>query len=306
MTDQLSKYLFEDKSVRAEAVSLHDTWLQVQKAHAYPPAVSRLLGELVAASTLLSANLKYDGTLILQLQGDGDVLLIVVECRSDLSLRATVKLREGAHIPEDASFQSLLNPGGSGRFSIILDPTHRRPGQAPYQGVVPLKGNSVAEALEHYMATSEQLQTRLWLQADADRAVGLLLQRLPRDGGKVQLEDADETWNRAVHLASTLTADEMLTVDTQTLIHRLYWDETLIAFEPLQVRFHCPCSRDRVANMLRMLGREEVKDIVAEQGQVEVTCDYCSSVYVFDAVDCAELFATSTPPSAGHQSSSRH
>ncbi len=306
MTDQLHKYLFENKTVRAETVDLQETWLHVQRSHPYPPAVSRLLGELVAASVLLSANLKYDGTLLLQLQGDGDVLLIVVECRSDLRLRATVKLREGAQLAPDAGFQELLNPGGKGRFSVILDPAHRKPGQAPYQGVVPLQGDSVAAALEHYMETSEQLHTRLWLQASSDRAVGLLLQRLPQTGGAAPRQETDETWNRAVRLANTLTPNELLTVSTDTLIHRLYWEETLIAFDPKPVRFHCPCTRDRVGHMLRTLGRSEVDDIIAEQGQVEVKCDYCGETYVFDAVDCAELFATDTPPSAGHQSPSTH
>lgn len=308
MSDQLTKYLFADNTVRAQTINLQQTWLDVHRTHDYPPAVTRLLGELVAASALLSANLKFDGTLLLQLQGDGDIVLVVVECRSDLSLRATVKIREGAVIPADATLQALLNPGGNGRFTVVLDPAHRAAGQQPYQGVVPLVGDTVAAALEHYMATSEQLQTRLWLQADDQKAAGLLLQRLPHEGGRATTvtENPDETWERAVQLATTLRANELLEIDSQTLIHRLYWEETLTVFEPEFVRFHCPCSRDKVADVLRLLGKDEVESIVAEQGQVDVKCDYCGQGYVFDPVDCAEVFASDTPPSAGHQSSSTH
>src|SRR5690606_35003057 len=163
MSDQLRKYLFADKTVRAQTVFLREAWEAIQANHHYPPAISQLLGELVAASVLMSGNLKFDGSLVFQLQGDGDVRLIVVECRANLELRATVKLREGADLPTESGLQALLNPGGTGRFAVILDPLRKLPGQQPYQGIVPLVGDTVASALEHYMAHSEQLQTRIWL-----------------------------------------------------------------------------------------------------------------------------------------------
>ena len=169
MTDQLKKYLLEDRSVRVQAVRLTDTWKAVQANHDYPPAITHLLGELVAASTLLAANIKFDGSLVLQIQGDGPIALLVVECRSDLSLRATVKVREGHEVPAAGDMQSLLNPGGNGRFIVVLDPKHKVPGQQAYQGIVPLEGETVAEALQHYMKASEQLDTRLWLAACPDR-----------------------------------------------------------------------------------------------------------------------------------------
>src|SRR5690606_15241724 len=161
MSDQLTKYLFADRTVRAQTIQLESAWQAVQAGHDYPPVITALLGELVCASALLSANLKFDGALVLQLQGDGDVRLIVVECRANLDLRATVKLREGAVLPDDGTLQTLLNPHGNGRFTVVLDPPRKQPGHQPYQGVVPLVGDTVAQALEHYMMTSEQLQTRL-------------------------------------------------------------------------------------------------------------------------------------------------
>lgn len=300
MTDQLKKYLLEDRSVRVQAVRLTDTWKAVQANHDYPPAITHLLGELVAASTLLAANIKFDGSLVLQIQGDGPIALLVVECRSDLSLRATVKVREGHDLPAEGNMQSLLNPNGNGRFIVVLDPQRKVPGQQAYQGIVPLEGDTVAEALQHYMKASEQLDTRFWLAADAEHAAGMLIQRLPYHGGTdaplLTEQAAAETWDRTVALATTLKQDELLATEIDTLIHRLYWEETLVAFDPQPVRWHCPCTRERVASMLRSLGEVEVNDILAERGQVDVSCDFCGKPYSFDAVDCATLFSPNAPP----------
>jgi len=298
MTDQLKKYLTEDRSVRIQAVRLDATWKAVQANHDYPPAITHLLGELVAASTLLAANIKFDGSLVLQIQGDGPIALLVVDCRSDLSLRATVKMREGHEVPTTGDMQSLLNPGGNGRFIVVLDPQRKLPGQQAYQGIVPLEGNTVAEALQHYMKASEQLDTRLWLSANADHAAGMLVQRLPHHGGgetdrALTEQVAAETWDRINALAGTLKRDEILATDIDTLIHRLFWEETLIAFDPQPVSWHCPCTRERVANMLRSLGEAEVDSILEERGQVDVACDFCGKPYKFDTVDCAALFSAS-------------
>ncbi len=302
MTDQLKKYLTEDRSVRIQAVRLDATWKAVQANHDYPPAITHLLGELVAASTLLAANIKFDGSLVLQIQGDGPIALLVVECRNDLSLRATVKMREGHDVPTDGNMQSLLNPGGNGRFIVVLDPQRKLPGQQAYQGIVPLQGDTVAEALQHYMKASEQLDTRLWLAADADHAAGMLIQRLPFHGGAdapvLTEQGAAETWDRTCALSGTLQRDELLATDIDTLIHRLYWEETLVAFDPLSLRWHCPCTRERVASMLRTLGQEEIDSIIAERGQVDVSCDFCGKPYKFDAVDCATLFSSNAAPAA--------
>jgi molecular chaperone Hsp33 len=312
LSDQLKKYLFEGGAVRAEVVTIRDTWQQIQARHDYPPAIQKLLGELVAASALLAANVKFNGTVVMQLQGDGPVGLIVVECHADLGMRATVKIREGHDVPADGDLQSLLNPGGHGRFSVLLDPQDRLPGQQPYQGIVALVGNSVAEALEHYMASSEQLQTRLWLATDAQCAAGLLLQQLPDHGGVTDEKTGDvpglppdDTWNRAQTLAETIKPEELLTTAPDTIIRRLYWQETLRAFEPQAVSYRCTCSREKVASVLLRLGKAEVDDILEEQGRVQINCDYCVKSFDFDPVDCAELFANDSS-TLRHQSESKH
>jgi len=292
MTDQLKKYLFQDHSARVQAVRLAQSW-QTGLAHqSHPPCVRRLLGELVSAAVLLASNIKFEGSLVLQLQGDGPVSLVVVECTADLSIRATATLREGHDLPADGTLQTLLNTQGKGRFIVILDPSRKSADMQPYQGVVPLEGDTVAQVLEQYMRDSEQLDTRLWLGADASHSAGLLLQRLPDQGGAPSggALAASDTWERAQALAGTLTPDELLDLDTDTLVHRLFWEETLVAFEPRGVRWWCPCTRERVANMLRMLGRGEVEDILAERAHIDVSCNFCGKPYRFDAIDCAQLF----------------
>lgn len=291
MADALHKLLFEGAAIRAQAISLTTVWQEVKTRGSYPPAVEKLLGELLAAGVLLAANLKFDGSLLLQMRGHGPIRLAVVECRSDLSVRATIKLDEEAVIPDDASVQTLLNRDGQGRFIVVLDPQDRRPGQAPYQGIVPLIGDSVAQALEHYMASSEQLETRLYLACDADHAAGVLLQKIPQEGGTGALSDPD-AWNRATQLAATLKQEELLGVDAPTVLRRLFWEETVRVFDPLPVSFRCTCSRHKVANMLLSLGQDEAQSVLEEQGKVQVRCDYCGKEYTFDAVEVAQLFAT--------------
>lgn len=294
MTDQLKKFLLPDHSTRVQAVRLTDSWQTGLSHQSLPECVQILLGELVAAATLLAANLKFNGSLVLQLQGDGPVALLVVECTAELNIRATATLREGQTIPADGTLQTLLNQHGEGRFTVVLDPNRDETKMQPYQGIVPLEGNSVARVLELYMRSSEQLDTRLWLAADATRCAGLLLQRLPEQGGSHPVPDGkrspDETWEEMSHLFQTVEKPELLEASTDTLIHRLLWNEDLITFDPLNVNWHCPCTAQRVANMLRMLGQEEIMAILDEQGSVSVSCNFCGMPYEFDAVDCASLF----------------
>ena len=299
--DTLQKFIFDNAAVRGEFVELSDTWREVQARHSYPPAVKTVLGEMLAAAALLSANLKFNGSIIMQIHGDGPVKLMVVECDSDLRLRATAKLAEGAHVTDDATLTSLLNQSGKGRFVITLDPNDKMPGQQPYQGIVPLDGEDMATVIENYMLRSEQLDTRLWIAADGNVSRGLLLQKLPRHSGKddqtkqATEQEELETWNRAVMLASTLKRDELLSADIQTLMNRLFWEETIRVFDPAHPRFHCSCTREKVGNMLKMLGTEEVEAALDDLGALEINCDFCGKHYAFDKVDCAQLFATDTP-----------
>lgn len=283
--------MFENSLVRGELIEISDAWQQVQARRSYPPAVSAMLGEMMAAAALLSANLKFDGTIIMQIHGDGPVPLLVVECDAALRLRATAKLSDGAQIAEQAGLQELVNAHGEGRFAITLDPADKKPGQQAYQGIVALEGESVATVIENYMMRSEQLDTRLWLAADDKVARGLLLQKLPDAGGKTATLADGDVWNRTVTLASTLNQQELLSTDIMTLLQRLYWEETVRVFDPRHPTFHCGCSREKVGNMLKMLGREEIDSALADLGKLDINCDFCGQEYLFDPVDCMQLFA---------------
>ena len=302
-TDVLQKFIFENAAVRGEFIDISATWREVLSRHDYPPAVKKLLGQMVGAGALLSANLKFNGSIIMQIHGDGPVQLLVVECDAALRLRATAKLAENTVVADDATLPAMLNANGKGRFIITLDPADKVPGQQPYQGIVPLDGDDVATVIENYMLRSEQLDTKLWLAANDNVSRGLLLQKLPDHGGKagaepLTQEDALETWNRAVILGSTLKEQELLETTVDVLMQRLFWEETIRVFDPLSPSFHCTCTREKVGNMLKMLGREEVDSVLEEQGHVGVNCDFCGQHYDYDKVDCAQLFASDEPVAA--------
>jgi molecular chaperone Hsp33 len=304
MMDTLQRFIFDNAAVRGEFVEISNTWQQIQARKEYPAAVNTLLGEMVAAAALLSASLKFDGMLIMQVHGDGPVRLLVVECDSDLQLRATAKLAPDAVIPDDAHLPQLVNAHGHGRFVITLDPKDKLPGQQPYQGIVPLDGESVAVVIENYMLRSEQVDTKLWLAADRNVSRGLLVQKLPKDGGiDVPITDEGETWNRIVMLASTLRNEELLSTDIETLMHRLFWEETIRLFEPRHPGFYCSCTREKVGNMLKMLGKQEIDSALADLGKLAINCDFCGQHYDFDQIDCAQLFATEHPSDAVQQAS---
>jgi molecular chaperone Hsp33 len=288
--DTLQKFLFEKTVVRGELVEISDTWRQVQARRDYPKAVKTMLGEMLSAAALLSANLKFNGSIVMQIHGDGAVRLLVVECDSELRLRATAKLAENALVDDDATLTQLVNQHGNGRFVITLDPKDKLPGQQPYQGIVPLDGDSVATVIEHYMMRSEQLDTKLWLAANDDVSRGLLLQKLPVEGGDASGKDDLEAWDRTVMLASTVKNEELLSTDIGTLMRRLFWEETIRVFDPRHPSFHCSCTREKVANMLKMLGQAEVEAALDDLGQLGIDCDFCGQHYDFDKVDCAQLF----------------
>jgi molecular chaperone Hsp33 len=316
----LHKFLFEGLPVRGLLVRLTDSWREVLQRRAtvgaHPPEVRALLGELAAAGVLMQANIKFNGALVLQVHGDGPVRLAVAEVQPDLSFRATATVL--GEVPAGAQVEAMLNLHGQGRCAITLDPKDRLPGQQPYQGVVPLFGDQreplqqMSQVLEHYMLQSEQLDTRLVLAADDSVAAGLLIQRLPVEGegnlegstGRRRNEDdigLSEHFNRIALLAATLTREELLTLEPDRILHRLFWEETVRRFEPQRPRFACRCSRERVRRMLLGLGQAESDSLIAERGVVEVGCDFCGLQYRFDAVDVGELFTPprDQPPSTG-------
>lgn len=291
MEDKLRTLLFESSACRAQLIRLNKSWQKIHAHNPYPPAVSQLLGELVAASALLSASLKFDGALVLQIHGDGPIQLLVAECNSHLGLRATVKLRSAAAIDEDMQYQDLLNRNGQGRFALILDPANRQPGQQPYQGIVSLEGASVADSLEAYMRNSEQLETRMRLFSNGEVASGLLLQQMPRDGGMAVENFDPDGWNRLSALTNTLHAEEALGTDLDTLSHRLFWEEKPLILAERDCEFQCTCSRKKVEKMLFSLGKTEVDEALKEQENVHVHCDFCNSSYIFTKPQCEKLFA---------------
>jgi len=317
--------MFEGLPVRGMLVRLTDAWQDIlgrrAQAGGYPLAVTELLGEMTAAATLMQANIKFNGALIMQIQGDGPVKLAVAEVQPDLTLRATASVQ--GEVAPDAPLSHMVNVNNNGRCAITLDPKDRLPGQQPSPGVVPLFGDrrekleKLSDVIEHYMLQSEQLDTRLVLAANDKVAAGLLIQRLPLQGeanlsgaGAVARDEdqigQNEDYNRIAILAASLKREELLTLDAETILHRLFWEEDLRRFEPKEgaegPRFACSCSRERVGSMLRSLGRDEIESIIEEQGQVEVGCDFCGAQYRFDPVDAAQVFvqaAVQAPGTAG-------
>lgn len=292
MSDSLQRFFFEHAPVRCELVHLDATWRAVLERHSYPQPLQRLLGELMAAAALLTATVKFEGSLVMQMQGSGPVKLVVVECTDRRTLRATAKW-DGEVRP--APLAQLL---GHGRFVITIVPVDSK---QTYQGIVALDGDTVAEVLAHYMARSEQLDTRFWLAADERRAAGMLLQKLPESVARWNLDE--DAWDRALTLSETLTRAELLELSAEQVMRRLFHQELVRAFEATPVSFRCSCSREKVASMLRMLGLAEVRSIVAERGVIEVSCEFCNRRYALDAVDAEQLFASDWLRDAG---STRH
>jgi molecular chaperone Hsp33 len=284
--DSLQRFIFEHLAIRGEIVHLDATWRAVLEQRDYPGQLRDLLGEFMAAAALLSATIKFSGSLILQVRGHGPVSLLMVECTSERAMRAI------AHWDGDIPSAPLSEILGNGQLVMTID---TNAGQERYQGVVALNGNSVAEVLEHYFAQSEQLDTRLWLTANPYQAAGMLLQKSPDS----EPEDVD-AWPRLVRLGSTLTQNELLNLPTPELLHRLYHEEDVRLFSRNPVSFRCSCTRARVTKVLRMLGHQEVKEIIKERGNIQVECEFCGQRYEFDRVDAEELFAShfSSPPSA--------
>lgn len=281
LQDSLQRFVFEGAPIRGEIVRLDSTYRAVLDRRDYPPVVRDLLGEFMAAAALLAATIKFDGRLILQVQGNGPIGLLVVECTGGGAMRAIAQWHG------DVPAGSLREQVGDGRFAMTIDPDNSR---ERYQGIVAIEGASVAEALEHYFSQSEQLDTRLWLAAGPDQAAGMLLQKLPQVGH----EDPD-MWARAVHLGSTLTRGELLALPVRDILRRLYHEEDIRLFSRKPMSFRCSCSRERVEGVLRMLGPEEVDSILREQGRIDVDCEFCGSRYVFDLVDAAALFTAPAP-----------
>jgi molecular chaperone Hsp33 len=295
--DCLSRFVFEHAPIRGAFVSLDAACRDILACRPYPPALRRVLAEVLAASALLASTLKFAGTLTVQLQGDGAVRLLVVECEAGLALRATAQWNDRADLlPRDATLSELAGGPAHGRLAITLDP---KDGGPIYQGIVALEAVSIATLIEHYLATSEQIASRIVLATTGDRVRGLLLQRLPA------ATPPDATaWSAAAGQIDALPAGALLAATaTAPLLQSLFPEDDLRLFAPKRARFACRCSSERVANALRLIGRAEVESIVAEQGVVAIHCEFCNRRYAFDGDAARGLFG---PVSGGDAPAVRH
>lgn len=283
MSDFTQRFLFDDNDVRGEMVELDRSYAEVLAKHDYPEPVARLLGEMLAAAALLGDILKFDGLLVLQARSAGAVPLLMVEISSEREVRGIARY-EAEQIGAQAGLRELMPEGV---LAMTIDP---REGQR-YQGIVSLDGDSLSACFSEYFALSQQLPSRFWLRADSRRARGLLLQQLPAD----RLTDSEArsaSWEHLVTLADTLSTEELLALDNQTLLHRLYHQEALRLFEPQPLQFACSCSRERSASALVSLGESDARALLEERGgMVEIDCQFCNARYQFDAADVTQLFA---------------
>ncbi|WP_120994276.1 Hsp33 family molecular chaperone HslO [Stutzerimonas urumqiensis] len=281
--DFTQRFLFDDTDVRGEWAGLERSYAEVLAKHPYPEPVAALLGELLAAAALLVGTLKFDGLLVLQARSAGAVPLLMVECSSAREVRGIARYH-AEQIQPGASLGELMPEGV---LTMTVDPTR---GQR-YQGIVGLEGATLAECLSGYFATSEQLPTRFWLNADGRRACGMLLQQLPADRRR-EPEAREADWQHLTTLADTLTAEELLSLDTETLLRRLYHQEQVRLFDRQPIEFRCSCSRERSASALTSLGQHDAQLLLDEQGgRITIDCQFCNQRYEFDAADVAQLFA---------------
>jgi molecular chaperone Hsp33 len=293
--DTLHRFLLERTPVRGEWVHLDAAWRALLDRHEYPPVVRDRLGEAYAAVALIAATLKFDGSLILQITGSGPLHMLVVQATGSRALRGLARHR--GEVP-DGDLGEIFGPDA--RLVITLDPGA---GRERYQGVVALEGGSLAGALDRYFERSEQLPTRVWLASGPASVAGLLLQAMPGAGGAPTPPDAED-WIRATLLSDTVSAAELLELPSEQLLLRLFHEERVRLLEGHAMRFACSCSREKVEEMLKGLGADEVRATLAQEGHVSVTCEFCNAHYRLDAVDAEALFATAAPqPDVG---STRH
>lgn len=285
--DVLQPFLFEHLPVRGALVQLDETWRELSSTQDYPAPVTRVLGEAAAAAALIANSLKFDGQLTLQLSGDGPLELLVVQCTNELHLRGMALSRD---VAAQAGFPELSRGARCAmtvESSVLAD---------RYQGIVDASGDSLAHCLEGYFERSVQLPTRLWLLADEECAAGLLLQRVP--DAVTPLPDDD--WRRLGFLADTLTLDEMRDGVGTDLLRKLFAEDDVRAFRPRSTRFECRCSIERVERALRLLGEDEVRETLAEQGEIRVTCEFCNRERRLDAIDVERLFSAGGQPASSH------
>lgn len=278
--DQLNRYLFDQLHVRGELVQISDSFQQMVANHDYPVGVTMLLGELMAATCLLTATIKFEGEISVQLQGDGPVGYMVINGDHQQTMRGVARLKQ------QTTAMTLKELIGKGNMIITIRPKN---GEA-YQGIVALEQESLAECLAHYFEVSEQIPTKLWLFSDADsmRVAGTLIQLLPDGEDKQQQHD---DYEHLCQLTNTIKAEEILNLPAQELLYRLYHQEQVRLFEPQQVSQSCGCSEQKCLTTIGQIKPTELKAIIEEQGAVRITCEFCQTEYAFDEYQLAEFIS---------------
>lgn len=275
-TDTLQRFMFEHASIRGEIVHLHETLNIINSQRDYPPQVRLLLGEALLSCLLLAGSIKFEGEISLQFNGDERLPLLIVQCDNQLNVRACAKYQEGQNINYQEAFLT-------GQMTLTIN-QYRQTQQ--YQSIVPLRSLSMAENLMYYFAQSEQIPSKVWLAVSDSMAAGMLLQLMPDQNS----QSREQFWEYAVHIGETITEQELLTLDNQTILYRLYHETVLRLYDPRIIQFKCRCSEPKMKQVLTMLGQEELEQLIKEKGQVDIRCEFCNKHYTFDAIDVTLLF----------------
>lgn len=286
VNDSISRFLIDNSNVRGEVVHLSESWQEMLRRADYPHSVRKLLGEACAATALLAETIKFDGALTLQARGTGPVELLVVQVTSDNTLRGMAKYKDDV---QGETLQELL---GDGQMAITIEMGEH---MQDYQGIVPLQGERLQDAIGAYFEQSEQLPTHIWLAADERGAAGLLVQKLPQAEKDEELDD--ELWTRVNQFAATVKPEELLELNADTLLYRLFNEEEVRVFDPVELSFACSCSRERTANAIKSLGQAEAEQIIHEEGKINIQCQFCQASYDFDDIDVKSLFEASASSS---------
>ncbi|MBA2652296.1 MAG: Hsp33 family molecular chaperone HslO [Tatlockia sp.] len=276
-TDSLQRFMFEHASIRGEIAHLTETYQTIMSQRPYPPMVRNLLGEALISCLLLVGSIKFEGELSLQFQGDKRLSLLLVQCDHQLNMRAF------------AAYQDFLEPNDYAeaflKGQMVLTINQYNKTQA-YQSIVPIQSTSMSENLTHYFAQSEQIASQVWLAVNDDKAAGMLLQLMPGQDSSQR----EQFWEYAVVLGQTVSQEELLTLDNQTLLHRLYHETELRLLENRPIKFQCRCSEEKMKNVLTILGEEEARKLLQERDKIEINCDFCNTHYSYDAIDITILF----------------
>ncbi|MFJ1268469.1 Hsp33 family molecular chaperone HslO [Legionella lytica] len=276
-SDTLQRFIFEHANIRGEIVHIEQTYQTIMAQRNYPPMVKNLLGEAIVSCLLLASSIKFEGSLNLQFQGDKRLSLLLVQCDHELNVRAFARF-EGSLETEDYAKAFL-----SGQMVMTINQDNQT---NSYQSMVPIQSTSMSENLMNYFAQSEQISTRVWLAVNENAAAGMLLQLMPGQDS-VQRE---QFWEYAVQLGQTVSEEELLTLDNQTLLYRLYNETEVRVFDSRRTKFQCRCSLEKMRQVINTLGEKEAHELLEEQGKIDIRCDFCNTEYLFDAIDVAMLF----------------